>query len=67
MDGECMTRCVEVECKRQRRMLVKLRGGTAELRLNAQYRTKLIDWPKGISNSGRIIHIQLDRFGKYLL
>ena len=33
MDGECMPRCVEVACKRQRRMLVKLRGGTAELRI----------------------------------
>ena len=33
MDGECMPRCVEVACKRQRRMLVNLRGGTAELRI----------------------------------
>ena len=33
MDGECMPRCVEVECNRQRRMLVKLRVGTAELRI----------------------------------
>ena len=33
MDGECMPRCVEVACKRQRRMLVKLRGGMAELRI----------------------------------
>ena len=33
MNGECIPRCVEVECKRQRRMLVKLRGGTAELRI----------------------------------
>ena len=29
---ECKARCVEVNCKRQRSMLAKLRGGTAELR-----------------------------------
>ena len=33
MDYECKARCVEVECKRQRSMLVKLREGTAELRI----------------------------------
>ena len=33
MDDECKSRCVEVDCKRQRRMLAKLRGGTAELRI----------------------------------
>ena len=33
MDEECKSRCVEVDCKRQRRMLAKLRGGTAELRI----------------------------------
>ena len=33
MDCECKTRCVEIDCKRQRRMLMKLRGGTAELRV----------------------------------
>ena len=33
MDGECMPRCVEVTCKWQRRMLVKLRGRMAELRI----------------------------------
>ena len=32
MDGECKSRCVEIVCKRQR-MLVKLRGGMAELRI----------------------------------
>ena len=32
MDCRCEARCVEVDCKRQRRMLMKLRGGTAELR-----------------------------------
>ena len=32
MDYECKARCVEVDSKRQRRMLAKLRGGTAELR-----------------------------------
>ena len=30
---ECKTRCVEVDCKRQRSMLAKLTGGTAELRI----------------------------------
>ncbi len=33
MDYECKSRCVEVDCKRQRKMLAKLRGGTAELRI----------------------------------
>ena len=33
MDCRCEARCVEVDCKRQRRMLMKLRGGTAELRI----------------------------------
>ena len=33
MDAECKARCVEIECKMQRRMMVKLRGGTAELRV----------------------------------
>ena len=35
MDCRCEARYVEVDCKRhaQRRMLMKLRGGTAELRI----------------------------------
>ena len=33
MDCRCEARCVEVDCKRQRRMLMKLGGGTAELRI----------------------------------
>ena len=33
MDAKCKARCVEIECKMQRRMMVKLRGGTAELRV----------------------------------
>ena len=33
MDYECKARCVEVDGMRQRRMLTKLRGGTAELRI----------------------------------
>ena len=33
MDCRCKARCVEVDCKRLRRMLMKMRGGTAELRL----------------------------------
>ena len=33
MDAECRARCVEIECKMQRRMMVKLRGETAELRV----------------------------------
>ena len=33
MDCRCEARCVEVDCKRQRRMLMKLRGGMAELRI----------------------------------
>ena len=33
MDCRCVTRCVEVVCKRQCRMLMRLRGGTAELRI----------------------------------
>ena len=35
VDGECKARCVEIDCNKQRRMLVKLRGGTAELRIEA--------------------------------
>ena len=31
MDNECKARCVGMDCKRHRRMLAKLRGGTAEL------------------------------------
>ena len=33
MDCRCEARRVEVDCKRQRRVLMKLRGGTAELRI----------------------------------
>ena len=33
MDRRCEARCVAVDCKRQKRMLMKLRGGTAELRI----------------------------------
>ena len=33
MDCRCETRCAEVDCKRQRRMVMKLRGGTAEFRI----------------------------------
>ena len=33
MDFECRAQCVEVDCKRQSCMLAKLRGGTAELRI----------------------------------
>ena len=33
MDCECKARCVEIDYKRQRRMLMKLRGGPAELRI----------------------------------
>ena len=33
MDYGCKAQCVEVDCKRQRGMLAKLRGGTAELRI----------------------------------
>ena len=33
MNCRCEARYVEVDCKRQRRMLMKLRGGTAELRI----------------------------------
>ena len=33
MDFECRAQCVEVDCKRQSCMLTKLRGGTAELRI----------------------------------
>ncbi len=31
MDYECKSRYVEVDCKRQRKMVAKLRGGMAEL------------------------------------
>ncbi len=34
MDCRCKARCVEIDCKRQRRMLMKLTGGTAELRIH---------------------------------
>ena len=33
MDYGYKAQCVEVDCKRQRSMLAKLRGGTAELRI----------------------------------
>ena len=33
MDYECKAQCVEVDCKRQRSMVAKLRGGAAELRI----------------------------------
>ena len=33
MDCRCNTRCVEIDCKRKRRVLMKLRGGTAVLRI----------------------------------
>ena len=32
MDCRCKARCVEIECKKHKRVLMKLRGGTAELR-----------------------------------
>ena len=32
-DNECKARCVGVDCKRRRRMLTKLSGGTAELKI----------------------------------
>ena len=35
MECRCKTRCVEIDCKRQRRMLMKPRGGTAELRIES--------------------------------
>ena len=31
MESECKTRCVWIDCKRHRRMMTRLRGGTAEL------------------------------------
>ena len=31
MDNECKARCVGMDCKRRRRMMAKLRGGTVEL------------------------------------
>jgi len=33
MDCECKARCVVIDYKRQRRVLMKLRGGTAVLRV----------------------------------
>ena len=33
MDCRCKARCVEVDCNRQRRMLMKLRGGTTEFQI----------------------------------
>ena len=33
MNCRCEARCVEIDCKRQRRMLMKLRGEMAELRI----------------------------------
>ena len=33
MDNECKARCVGMDCKNCRRMMVKLRGGMAELRI----------------------------------
>ena len=31
MDNECKARCAGMDCKRRRRMMAKMRGGTAEL------------------------------------
>ena len=31
MESECKARCVWIDCKRHRRMMTRLRGGTAEL------------------------------------
>ena len=31
MNNECKAPCVGMDCKRRRRMMAKLRGGTAEL------------------------------------
>ena len=36
MDCECKKRCVDISRKRQTRMLVKLRGGTAELEIETR-------------------------------
>ena len=33
IDNKCRARCVGMDCKRRRRMMAKLRGGTAELRI----------------------------------
>ena len=33
LDCECKARCVEIDCKSQRRLLMKLRGGKTELRI----------------------------------
>ena len=30
-ESECKVRCVWIDCKRNRRMMTRLRGGTAEL------------------------------------
>ena len=45
MNCRCEARCVEVDCKRQRRMLMKLRGGTAELRIERWY---VLQWDERI-------------------
>ena len=31
MNNECKARCIRMDCKRRRRMMAKLSGGTAEL------------------------------------
>ena len=41
MDYECKARCVEVDGKRQRRMLAKLRGGTAEPRCSLERQERI--------------------------
>ena len=33
MDNECKARCVGMDCKRRRRMMAKLGGGTVELEI----------------------------------
>ena len=38
-------RCVEVDCKRTRSMLVKFRGGTAELRFESAWEMALEPCP----------------------
>ena len=44
IDACSKARCVDVNCKRQRRMLAKLRGGTAALiRIETAWQ---MEWPK---------------------
>ena len=36
MESECKARCVGIDCKRHKRIMARLRGGTAELAIEGE-------------------------------